>query len=958
MRRLTMVCLGIFLVLLTLASGTLHAQDATITGRIVDESRALLPGVTVTATNLATGRQFVAVTGDDGDYRLLGVPPDTYTLRAELPGFTTAVVEKVELLVGQNVFVSFTLQLATVEETITVTGEQPLVDLRSAQVGGNIDRRQMEELPIVGRNWMGLGLMVKGVTANDTAGNTAGGVRREMHYQLNLDGQQIKQNFAGATSFSQPVISREAIAEYQVVTNLFDVTMGRSAGLQVQAISRSGTNMSRGSLFGYFRDDKLNAADFVADRVLPYENQQVGGSLGGPIRIDRLHYFGSYEYEREPTTALIRPAGYTQSLTFPGGTKMHTALARLDGQLGQRNNLTVRATYGRHHEPFGQLPQTVYPTFAANLLRESFFLTNNWTRVFKDKFAQEVRAGYFSHLSIRTMADGVPLTPTWNFPGLIIGTRQNYPQEFLERVYTGRYDLTWSLDRHDMKLGAEFLGVKDEACWPSRERGVFFFRSLPPDMDRRFPLDAWNDPSRWDFSGLDSLVLRYQLAVAERGGQYKDCGNFSIQLPRPTWALWLGDTWGVNDRLTFNMGVRYDLSWGDLSTPRVPETNLIINNGLFTENVGFRPDRRDANNVAPRFGFSWNTTGHGTLIVRGGSGLFYSDHTAIFMLFQQLNNGVRTLSNEWRNDGLPGFLTDPTRGVMADQILSGVVPLPPQAINVIGHDVEMPYTWQSTVGFQKQINDVMAVDADLIYWRTYDEDNIRDPNLFYDPATGYYKHPTQFGRPATDFGGIELYESNGKSNYLALSTSATRRYRDNFQAYLTYTLMFFKNDMGQGLYGNFGNYPNNPFDIDAEWARSQDFQRHTVRANTIFTLPWDVGFAATFWYGSGNYFLSTSPVNPFGATGTTRVLPDLTVLPRNNIKGKPLHKLDLRFSKDIPLGGRLKLEGIAEVFNVYNHANYGSYNGLFGSATFGQPTQNLATAYLPRVWQLGFRVSF
>jgi hypothetical protein len=935
----------------------LHAQDATVVGQVVDASKAILPGATVTATSIATGREFVDVSGADGSYRLVGLPPNVYTIKAELTGFATVVYEKVELLVGQNASIGFVLQLAALEETVNVTGQSPLIDVRSAQVGGNVDRRQMEALPIVGRNWMGMSLMVKGVTGNDTSGNTAGGVRRESQYQLNLDGQQIKQNFAGASSFSQPVISREAIAEYQVVTNLFDVTMGRSAGLQVQAISRSGSNELHGSAFGFFRDDALNAADFVANRVLPYSNQQIGGSFGGPLKVNKLHFFTAYEYEREPTTTVVQPPRYTSSMTVAGGSRTHSALVRTDAQMGTAGNLTVRATYAKPAVPSGELQGTQYPSFLATLDRKSFFLTANHTKVFASNLFQEIRAGYFKHFSARRAAPGVAETPTYAFPGLTIGTRSNYPQEFVERVFTARYDLNWTKARHDMKIGGEWLGVLDEACWPSRVRGQYDYSAIPADIERRFPLDAWNDPSRWDFSGLESILLRYRVAYAELGGGYKNCGNFGVYLPRPTYAVWFADTWRVTDSLTVNLGLRYDLAWGDLRTPYVPETNLVINNGLFTENVGYRPDRVDPNNIAPRVGFSYDVSGQGRLVFRGGTGLFYTDNTGIFQLFQQLNNGFRAIQSEYRNDGLPGFFEDPTRGVTPEMVLSGQVPLPPQAINVMNTNLVMPYTWQSTVGFQKQLTDVMAFDADLIYWRTYDEDQVRDPNLFYNPATGFNLNPTTAGRPAPQNGTIELYESEGRSNYLALSTSLTRRFANNFQAYATYTVMFFKNDLGQGLYGNFGAYPNNPFDREAEWARSADFQRHTVRANGIWSLPWNFSVAGTFGLGSGNYFQPTSPVNPYGATGTIRVLADGTVLERNSFKGVALHKLDLRLSKSFTIAG-VTLEGTAEVFNVYNHANYGSYNMVYGVTTFGQPVQNLGTAYLPRVWQLGARLSF
>lgn len=201
---------------------------------------------------------------------------------------------------------TFTMKVARLSESLTVTGESPLVDTRSTQVSGNIDRRQMEELPIQGRNWMELSMMVKGVTSNDIS-NSRPGVGRDDQFQLNLDGQQITQQVAWANLFGQPRLSRESIAEYQVVTNMFDITMGRSVGLQVQAISRSGTNIPSGSVYGYFRDSKFNAKDFVVKQVVPCANQQIGGAIGGPLIKDKMHFFANYERENEPNTIISKP---------------------------------------------------------------------------------------------------------------------------------------------------------------------------------------------------------------------------------------------------------------------------------------------------------------------------------------------------------------------------------------------------------------------------------------------------------------------------------------------------------------------------------------------------------------------------------------------------------------------------------------------------------------------------
>src|ERR1041385_2514849 len=212
---------------------------------------------------------------------------------------------KVELLVGQNASVPITMKLASVSETLTVIGETPLVDTQSSQVAGNVDRRQMEQLPLQGRNWMELSKLVKGVTANDV-GNSIGTGAMDDLWQLNLDGQQITQKVAGS-GFGQPKFSRESIAEFQIVTNMFDITQGRSTGIEVQAITRSGTNNVNGSVYGFFRSDRWNAADPVANKGLPYQNQKIGGSLGGPVVKDKVHYFASYEYEREPGTISSSP---------------------------------------------------------------------------------------------------------------------------------------------------------------------------------------------------------------------------------------------------------------------------------------------------------------------------------------------------------------------------------------------------------------------------------------------------------------------------------------------------------------------------------------------------------------------------------------------------------------------------------------------------------------------------
>jgi hypothetical protein len=543
--------------LLWLGSGIAAAQDASILGAVTDETRATLPGVTITATSLANGRVFTAVSDERGEYRLRGIPAGRYKLQAELTGFSTVVVADVELLVGQNRTVPFNMAVASLNETVTVTGESPLVDISSTQVGGNVDRRQMEELPLQGRNWMELAMQVRGVIAN-AVDNTPG--VRDRQFQLNLDGQEITQQVAGG-GFGQPRFSREAIAEFQVVTNLFDITQGRSLGMQVQAISRSGTNSLAGSVYGYFRDDSLNAKDFIAGRVLPYSNQQIGGAIGGPIIRDRLHYFLSYERENEPNTIITSPPGLpAQSFSFDTKTIQNSFLGRGDWQMKPQDHMTVRASYWDWGNPFTQVAGTEHPSQAADRSRRAVNVVGTWSKVLSSTKLQEVRLGY-THFDWKNLlaVSALANTPNYVFPALTVGQRRNYPQEFYQNTWSGRYDLNWTINSHDMKIGAEYLRWHDTGQWQLLSRGEFIFTSNPPDLDRRFPADAWNDPSRWDVTGLDPFVQRFDL----------NFGDWTIDIPRPTVALWFGDTWRTNNQLTVNYGVRWDADWGALDPPYV-----------------------------------------------------------------------------------------------------------------------------------------------------------------------------------------------------------------------------------------------------------------------------------------------------------------------------------------------------------------------------------------------------
>jgi len=277
-----------------------YAQEATLSGTVADTTGGVLPGVTVTAIHEATGNTFEAVTDERGAYQI-PVRTGVYRITAQLLGFATVTQSGLELLVGQQAVVNLQLAPSTVQESVTVTAETPLVDMTQSSQASNIDPRQLSELPVNGRNWLDLTMLAAGSRINTVASDDLMPKASVGNSQLNVDGHQVTSTIS-ATGFGQPHYSRDSIAEFEFVANRFDATQGRSAGVQVNAVTKSGTNTFTGSTAGYFRHDSMNAADFIVHRVLPYSNQQFSTTFGGPIRKDRIHFFANYEYEREPST--------------------------------------------------------------------------------------------------------------------------------------------------------------------------------------------------------------------------------------------------------------------------------------------------------------------------------------------------------------------------------------------------------------------------------------------------------------------------------------------------------------------------------------------------------------------------------------------------------------------------------------------------------------------------------
>src|SRR6187200_1001567 len=338
---MTLRLLGrLFVVALLLAAipAIAFAQEAVLSGTVTDLTGAVLPGVTITAVHQASGNKFMAVTDERGVYRV-AARAGVYRLTAELQGFRAVTREGLELLVGQVMTVNLPMLEATAQETVTVSAESPLLNVATSSLGGNVDSRQVQELPVNGRNWMNLATLAPGsrtVAVNSTTPlpDRNNGEARE--FQLNMDGQQVS---ADIGTGGQPRYSQDSIAEFQFISNRFDATMGRSTGVQVNAITKSGSNQVSGLFRGNFRDDKFNAENPVLHVVEPVNNQQYSTTLGGPIVRDKLHYFGNFEYEREPRTSIFNSPYPAFNVNLTGKNTQKKGGVRLDYQVSSQTRL-------------------------------------------------------------------------------------------------------------------------------------------------------------------------------------------------------------------------------------------------------------------------------------------------------------------------------------------------------------------------------------------------------------------------------------------------------------------------------------------------------------------------------------------------------------------------------------------------------------------------------------------
>ena len=937
------------------------AQEAVITGTVADSTGAVLPGVTVTAVHEATGNTFVSVTDGRGNYRI-PARVGGYRITAELSGFTTVTRSGVNLLIGQTASLDLQMALTGVAETVTVTGEAPLINTSQSQIGGNIDPRQMQELPVQGREWTSLALLAPGNRTNAQGATPIEDRGDTREFQLNMDGQQVTNNIGPG---AQPRFSRDAIGEFQFISNRFDATQGRSAGVQVNAITRSGTNNFAGSFSGSFLNSDWNAEDPVLGIVVPGSEQQYSSTFGGPLLRDRLHFFANYEYRRKPKSVFANTFVPAFNIELSGKETTKLATVRLDYQLSTAHRLMVKGNTARVLSPFSD-PGSNHPATAGTLNESTNNAVFQLTSVLTPRVLNEIKFGpssfKFNEGNLTTWsnhwqkANGITNGhPRIQFTGFNITGNNNWPRYQLQDVWTLRDDFTLSVDakgRHDLKLGGEILyaGMTSNNC--ARCMGNIVARGGPlptvAQMTAWFP-DPFNVDT-WNLNALNPITQRYVVGISD---------DFPVRHSHPKTAVWLQDDWSVSDNLTLNLGLRYDY------------IKNVVNNEVSYE-PWMLPNRpQDTDNIQPRLGFAYELNER--TVIRGGAGLYYPD--VIGSQFTHSNRFIDLVYVTIPNDGRPDFNTNPFNGPtptyqQAVQRMCDVnnVPgclrrdaeelAPPAAFSALSD------TWQMSFGFQRQLRGDMAIEMDYVHNRSRNEKVLySNANLRYDPNTGInLPFSNVNNRLFPEWGAIGYYAYTGRSDFHGLQTTFTKRFSNRWQFSGNYTLSQVKNDdPAQPISGQemvpFAVAP----DLGGEYGLAETDQRHRAVFNGIWQVGYGFQLSGLYFFGSGQRLDTVcggDRRDVQGASPPSRLCANGSIVERNSFVQDPIHRVDMRLSQRVPLPGSLELDGILEVFNAFNRANYQSYTTDQSSPRYGLPNASTNISYAPRTLQLGFRLAF
>jgi hypothetical protein len=940
------------LVMLLLIPRPLTGQSvgANVGGVVSDESGALLQKATITITHVLNGRKEVITTGHAGEYRAVRLIPGDYDLSVAQAGFAS-VTRRVTLLVGAEATVNFTLTVSGVAAHTTVRAEIPFVEVARSQPSAAVTKPQIEALPVLERNFLVLAQLLPGSgPINSTVGRLAftkfGGVADQRSgYTTLIDGGDIDDAQWGSPTIN---VSQDAVQEFKVFRNQFDAQHGHGLNAVVTVVTRSGTNQFRGSGFYFGRDQRLNARNPLAAEKPPFDEQRLGGSLGGPLARDRSHFFAAYERDNVDTARIIalpalNPFATGENGVFPAQTDNHMATVRLDHRMNVAHGLSLRYLYD--NQKFLRAGMQVRSdSNQVDIFNRSHSLVFEETWGPSRHLFNAFRVHLLNHslgTVPRTIAVGIIR------PSVTLG-QTNAESQVVPRTKVSVSDAMYlHTQRHNFKFGGEFAFASQALQSHIFEHGVFEFQT-----DAEFDP---NDQRTWPISFRQQKPSVFTYNSRELG-------------------FFLQDDWRLAERIRLNAGLRYDLDLNlridDFYGRLLDDPGLAGLEQFVSKNRG-----TDTNNLQPRLGATWDTRGNGTLVVRGGWGLYVTRNRPWFQLrsMNQFGSSVVRVDDPARLRHFPNIDAVLGGRSLDDFIASGG---PRQLGTVIPDNFVQPYASNTTIGVGWQLNRLTALDIDYVHSYADHQTGLTDRNL---PASGPIT--TANPRPVRQFGQVLMIENYTKSWYDALET----QFRTQFGTSDTFQVSYALSRSYLDGVDHF-NYPRGTQRTPHERGYNPTDQRHNLTIAGTITLSWDIQVSGIVKLISGSPMKIQAGIDLDGdqslmgdlpaavpiTVGRERVAESLAAINELRTSRRlppvdetllaldPYRTLDMRIAKALRVGADKRIEIMIEGFNVTNHVNFRPPSP-FGSASANivSPAFLLRTAARDaRQIQWGLRYAF